>query len=184
MWRSFVWLSIEHRNFPCTLSLKDYDYILINTKLFLPDKFVYRKPKTLVCRTINLLITSVRLYIYVTQNQKEKTLRLRLQGHCLPVFQSSMQGEWVFKSLLSTTNLEITQFLFFIIYYSEQGPWSAMICYEACVRLCLHSLAADGDSEASYFLKNDCVLLRNAFGWDMFWYTCFVVIFVHWPLLF
>ncbi|XP_009122050.1 uncharacterized protein LOC103846803 isoform X1 [Brassica rapa] len=51
---------------------------------------------------------------------------------------------------------------------SEQGPWSAMICYEACVRLCLHSLAADGDSEASYFLKNDCVLLRNAFGLQSF----------------
>ncbi|KAL0888189.1 hypothetical protein Bca101_012172 [Brassica carinata] len=47
---------------------------------------------------------------------------------------------------------------------SEQGPWSAMICYEACVRLCLHSLAKDSDSEASYFLKNDCVLIRNAFG--------------------
>ncbi|KAF2539559.1 hypothetical protein F2Q68_00022969 [Brassica cretica] len=51
---------------------------------------------------------------------------------------------------------------------SEQGPWSAMICYEACVRLCLHSLAADSDNEASYFLKNDCVLLRNAFGLQSF----------------
>lgn len=48
---------------------------------------------------------------------------------------------------------------------SEQGPWSAMVCYEACVRLCLHSLAKDSDSEASsYFLENDCVLIRNAFG--------------------
>ncbi|KAG5377066.1 hypothetical protein IGI04_041662 [Brassica rapa subsp. trilocularis] len=51
---------------------------------------------------------------------------------------------------------------------SDQGPWSAMICYEACVRLCLHSLAADSDNEASYFLKNDCVLLRNAFGLQSF----------------
>uniref|UniRef100_A0A0D3EGF9 Uncharacterized protein n=1 Tax=Brassica oleracea var. oleracea TaxID=109376 RepID=A0A0D3EGF9_BRAOL len=51
---------------------------------------------------------------------------------------------------------------------SEQGPWSAMICYEACVRLCLHSLAEDSDIEASYFLKNDCVLLRNAFGLQSF----------------
>nr|VDD34137.1 unnamed protein product [Brassica oleracea] len=51
---------------------------------------------------------------------------------------------------------------------SEQGPWSAMICYEACVRLCLHSLAADSDNEASYFLKNDYVLLRNAFGLQSF----------------
>ncbi|XP_056846428.1 uncharacterized protein LOC108835716 isoform X2 [Raphanus sativus] len=40
-----------------------------------------------------------------------------------------------------------------------------MVCYEACVRLCLHSLAKDSDSEASsYFLENDCVLIRNAFG--------------------
>ncbi|KAL0736173.1 hypothetical protein Bca4012_012383 [Brassica carinata] len=44
---------------------------------------------------------------------------------------------------------------------SEQGPWSAMICYEACVRLCLHSLAKDSDSEASYFLKNDCIKMES-----------------------
>ncbi|XP_010519228.1 PREDICTED: uncharacterized protein LOC104798734 [Tarenaya hassleriana] len=48
---------------------------------------------------------------------------------------------------------------------SEQGPWSAMIAFEACLRLCLHSSAAAyGVNEASYFLNNECTLLRNAFG--------------------
>ncbi|CAN8299058.1 unnamed protein product [Cochlearia groenlandica] len=51
---------------------------------------------------------------------------------------------------------------------SEQGPWSAMICYEACVRLCLHSWETDSVNEASHFLNDDCVLIRNAFGLQNF----------------
>ncbi|ESQ40995.1 hypothetical protein EUTSA_v10015247mg [Eutrema salsugineum] len=55
-----------------------------------------------------------------------------------------------------------------VFHASEQGPWFAMICYEACVRLCVHALATDSFSEASYFLINDCVLIRNAFGLQNF----------------
>ncbi|EOA22210.1 hypothetical protein CARUB_v10002794mg [Capsella rubella] len=51
---------------------------------------------------------------------------------------------------------------------SEQGPWSAMISYEACVRLCLHSWDTDSASEASYFLNDDCILMRTAFGLQNF----------------
>ncbi|XP_010463075.1 PREDICTED: uncharacterized protein LOC104743712 isoform X2 [Camelina sativa] len=51
---------------------------------------------------------------------------------------------------------------------SEQGPWSAMIAYEACVRLCLHSWSTDGVSEASYFLNNECKTMRNAFSLQRF----------------
>ncbi|XP_057958948.1 uncharacterized protein LOC131151657 isoform X2 [Malania oleifera] len=46
---------------------------------------------------------------------------------------------------------------------SGQGPWCAVISYDACVRLCLHSWAK-GCTEAPIFLDNECALLRNAFG--------------------
>ncbi|XP_011622182.1 uncharacterized protein LOC18431026 [Amborella trichopoda] len=46
---------------------------------------------------------------------------------------------------------------------SGQGPWQAVIAYDACVRLCLHSWAR-GCMEAPVFLENECALLRNAFG--------------------
>ncbi|CAN8264255.1 unnamed protein product [Cochlearia groenlandica] len=51
---------------------------------------------------------------------------------------------------------------------SDQGPWSAMIAYEACIRLCLHSWSMDSVSEASYFLKNECTIMRNAFCLEKF----------------
>ncbi|KAK9109094.1 hypothetical protein Sjap_017154 [Stephania japonica] len=44
-----------------------------------------------------------------------------------------------------------------------QGPWCAVISYDACVRLCLHSWAR-GCMEAPMFLENECALLRSAFG--------------------
>lgn len=47
---------------------------------------------------------------------------------------------------------------------SELGPWYAVIAYDACVRLCLHSWAMGFAEEAPYFLCNECGLLRNAFG--------------------
>ncbi|XP_031492844.1 uncharacterized protein LOC116259261 [Nymphaea colorata] len=46
---------------------------------------------------------------------------------------------------------------------SGQGPWQAIIAYDACVRLCLHSWAR-GCLEAPFFLENECSVLRNAFG--------------------
>ncbi|KAF9601577.1 hypothetical protein IFM89_020433 [Coptis chinensis] len=46
---------------------------------------------------------------------------------------------------------------------SAQGPWCAVISYDACVRLCLN-LWARGCAEAPIFLENECELLRNAFG--------------------
>ncbi|KAK6923815.1 hypothetical protein RJ641_010015 [Dillenia turbinata] len=46
---------------------------------------------------------------------------------------------------------------------SGQGPWCAVIAYDACVRLCLHAWAG-GCMEAPIFLDNECALLRKAFG--------------------
>ncbi|KAI3972579.1 hypothetical protein MKX01_019237 [Papaver californicum] len=46
---------------------------------------------------------------------------------------------------------------------SGQGPWYAVISYDACVRLCLNSWAK-GCMEGPIFLENECALLRNAFG--------------------
>lgn len=45
-----------------------------------------------------------------------------------------------------------------------QGSWGAIISYEACVRLCLHSWAQGHCTEAPYFLNDECKLLRDAFG--------------------
>lgn len=54
--------------------------------------------------------------------------------------------------------------MFFLsINFSAQGPWHAIIAYDACVRLCLHSWAR-GCMEAPMFLDNECALLREAFG--------------------
>ncbi|XP_022950571.1 uncharacterized protein LOC111453632 isoform X1 [Cucurbita moschata] len=44
-----------------------------------------------------------------------------------------------------------------------QGSWGAVISYEACVRLCLHSWAQGHCTEAPYFLNDECKLLRDAF---------------------
>lgn len=46
---------------------------------------------------------------------------------------------------------------------SAQGPWHAVVAYDACVRLCLHAWAR-GCMEAPMFLENECALLREAFG--------------------
>ncbi|XP_077249880.1 uncharacterized protein LOC143889519 [Tasmannia lanceolata] len=46
---------------------------------------------------------------------------------------------------------------------SGQGPWYAVLAYDACVRLCLNSWAR-GCMEAPIFLENECALLRTAFG--------------------
>ncbi|RZC76552.1 hypothetical protein C5167_000735 [Papaver somniferum] len=46
---------------------------------------------------------------------------------------------------------------------STLGRWCAVISYDACVRLCLRSLAR-GCSEAPVFLDNECRLLHRAFG--------------------
>ncbi|KAL3838634.1 hypothetical protein ACJIZ3_023225 [Penstemon smallii] len=46
---------------------------------------------------------------------------------------------------------------------SGLGYWYAVLSYDACVRLCLHSWAK-GCMEAPIFLENECALLRDAFG--------------------
>ncbi|CAL5429808.1 unnamed protein product [Camellia sinensis] len=45
---------------------------------------------------------------------------------------------------------------------STQGPWHAVIAYDACVRLCLHAWAKQC-MEAPMFLENECALLRDTF---------------------
>ncbi|KAL5982365.1 hypothetical protein ACLOJK_016436 [Asimina triloba] len=46
---------------------------------------------------------------------------------------------------------------------SGYGPWTAVLAYDACVRLCLHAWAKHC-MEAPVFLQDECLLLRNAFG--------------------
>ncbi|GJW31531.1 CBS domain-containing protein CBSCBSPB1-like protein isoform X1, partial [Tanacetum coccineum] len=47
---------------------------------------------------------------------------------------------------------------------SRAGPWPVVIKYEGCVRLCLKN--SKGCPEARVFLKDNCSLLRTAFGLD------------------
>ncbi|EPS74419.1 hypothetical protein M569_00332, partial [Genlisea aurea] len=46
---------------------------------------------------------------------------------------------------------------------SGQNAWQALVSYDACVRLCLH-LWARGCAEAPEFLRDESLLLRDAFG--------------------
>eukprot|EP01018_Ginkgo_biloba_P025795 Gb_04081 [translate_table: standard] len=48
-------------------------------------------------------------------------------------------------------------------YVSGHGAWQAFIAYDACVRLCLQAWAR-GCMEAPEFLRDECAVLRNAFG--------------------
>lgn len=48
---------------------------------------------------------------------------------------------------------------------SDQNAWQTLIAYDACVRLCLNAWARSC-TEAPEFLKDECLVLRKAFGYD------------------
>ncbi|XP_050204995.1 uncharacterized protein LOC126655039 [Mercurialis annua] len=50
---------------------------------------------------------------------------------------------------------------------SGQYSWQTLIAYDACIRLCLYAWARDC-TEAPEFLRDECLLLRSAFGLDKF----------------
>ncbi|KAF5482667.1 hypothetical protein F2P56_003217 [Juglans regia] len=50
---------------------------------------------------------------------------------------------------------------------SGQYAWQTLIAYDACIRLCLHAWGR-GCTEAPEFLKDECVILRSAFGLHKF----------------
>ncbi|XP_022758871.1 uncharacterized protein LOC111305517 [Durio zibethinus] len=50
---------------------------------------------------------------------------------------------------------------------SGQYAWQTLIAYDACIRLCLYAWAR-GCSEAPEFLRDECLLLRSAFGLHKF----------------
>ncbi|KAJ4980949.1 hypothetical protein NE237_031786 [Protea cynaroides] len=52
-------------------------------------------------------------------------------------------------------------------YTSVQNSWQVMISYDACIRLCLHAWAR-GCTEAPEFLRDECQVLRSAFGLHKF----------------
>nr|GMD87611.1 uncharacterized protein LOC109150480 isoform X3 [Ipomoea batatas] len=49
-----------------------------------------------------------------------------------------------------------------------QNAWQVLLAYDACIRLCLNSWAR-GCTEAPEFLRDECKLLRSAFGWVPFY---------------
>eukprot|EP00257_Ricinus_communis_P019201 XP_015578120.1 uncharacterized protein LOC8288297 isoform X1 [Ricinus communis] len=50
---------------------------------------------------------------------------------------------------------------------SGQYAWQTLIAYDACIRLCLYAWAR-GCTEAPEFLRDECLLLRSAFGLHKF----------------
>ncbi|XP_004305865.1 PREDICTED: uncharacterized protein LOC101301517 [Fragaria vesca subsp. vesca] len=54
-------------------------------------------------------------------------------------------------------------------YYSTSGQyaWQTLVAHEACIRLCLQAWAR-GCTEAPDFLRDECLVLRNAFGLNTF----------------
>ncbi|KAJ6880616.1 hypothetical protein NC652_033831 [Populus alba x Populus x berolinensis] len=48
-----------------------------------------------------------------------------------------------------------------------QYAWQTMIAYDACIRLCLYAWAR-GCTEAPEFLRDECLILRSAFGLHKF----------------
>ncbi|KAK8517885.1 hypothetical protein V6N13_128043 [Hibiscus sabdariffa] len=50
---------------------------------------------------------------------------------------------------------------------SGQYAWQTLIAYDACIRLCLYAWAR-GCHEAPEFLRDECLLLRSAFGLHKF----------------
>ncbi|KAH9793921.1 Portal protein [Citrus sinensis] len=54
-------------------------------------------------------------------------------------------------------------------YYStsDQYAWQTLVAYDACIRLCLFAWAR-GCTEAPEFLRDECLLLRSAFGLHKF----------------
>uniref|UniRef100_A0A7N0VD54 Uncharacterized protein n=1 Tax=Kalanchoe fedtschenkoi TaxID=63787 RepID=A0A7N0VD54_KALFE len=50
---------------------------------------------------------------------------------------------------------------------SGQVAWQTLIAYDACIRLCLYEWAR-GCTEAPEFLRDECLVLRNAFGLHKF----------------
>ncbi|KAB2022565.1 hypothetical protein ES319_D07G221400v1 [Gossypium barbadense] len=50
---------------------------------------------------------------------------------------------------------------------SGQYAWQTLIAYDACIRLCLYAWAR-GCPEAPEFLRDECLLLRSAFGLHKF----------------
>ncbi|CAN1169591.1 hypothetical protein LINPERHAP2_LOCUS28492 [Linum perenne] len=51
--------------------------------------------------------------------------------------------------------------------YNGQHAWQTLIAYDACIRLCLYSWAK-GCTEAPEFMRDECLLLRSAFGLHKF----------------
>ncbi|GAV68420.1 hypothetical protein CFOL_v3_11923 [Cephalotus follicularis] len=50
-------------------------------------------------------------------------------------------------------------------YYNTSGQfaWQTLVAYDACIRLCLHAWER-GCTEAPEFLRDECLVLRSAFG--------------------
>lgn len=61
----------------------------------------------------------------------------------------------------------LKSFSFFVLIFicnSAQSAWQSFVAYDACFRLCLNAWERNC-MEAPEFLRDECMVLRNAFGY-------------------
>ncbi|KAB2610761.1 hypothetical protein D8674_018793 [Pyrus ussuriensis x Pyrus communis] len=87
-------------------------------------------------------------------------------------FKASQLGERVNKSIAGETETKVPSLQASQLdhsYYNTSGQyaWQTLVAHEACIRLCLQAWAR-GCTEAPEFLRDECLVLRNAFGLNTF----------------
>ncbi|KAM1358883.1 hypothetical protein ACFX15_045092 [Malus domestica] len=87
-------------------------------------------------------------------------------------FKASELGERMNKSIAGETEAKVPYLQASQLdhsYYNTSGQyaWQTLVAHEACIRLCLQAWAR-GCTEAPEFLRDECVVLRNAFGLNTF----------------
>ncbi|KAB2613417.1 hypothetical protein D8674_035733 [Pyrus ussuriensis x Pyrus communis] len=82
-------------------------------------------------------------------------------------FKASELGERINKSIAGETETKASQLDHSYYNTSGQYAWQTLVAHEACIRLCLQAWAR-GCTEAPEFLRDECVVLRNAFGLNTF----------------
>ena len=70
---------------------------------------------------------------------------------------------WLF-SLYPSTDLIVHLLFLLVSLVSVQNAWQSFVAYDACFRLCLNAWARNC-MEAPEFLRDECIVLRSAFGY-------------------
>ncbi|KNA08755.1 hypothetical protein SOVF_159690 [Spinacia oleracea] len=113
---------------------------------FVGDKKTDRFPKDYSCRPDKPDVRSIHC---------DSPEILSSRGHSYSTFKGSLDME---ERSSGSLPARIPNF-----HASGLSPWNGVVTYDACVRLCLNSWDK-GCKEASFFLNNECAVLRDAFS--------------------